>query len=89
MKATDYSYGKIVKCKDALVYQKPTIQSKLVGSIPRGTEVMIISDTFGDSYFHNVISPSGVRGYCMSVFTEVIVTHTKELGNKTEEVVNE
>ena len=67
-----YSYGRITKCVIARVYTDPTVQSRIVGTVPRGTELMIV-DGFGpDDYFYSVITADGLRGYCMRVFVEVV-----------------
>ena len=65
-------YGKITKCNSARIYSKPTIQSTYLGSVSRGTEVMIVEDSGSTASFCKVITSSGLRGYCMRIFLEVI-----------------
>ena len=71
------SYGKITKCVAARIYQYPTIQSTLVGTASRGTEVMIVDGLGAGDYFCNIITSTGLRGYCMRVFIDVTNTPLK------------
>lgn len=73
-----YAYGKITKCVAARIYQHPTIQSTLVGTAMRGTDVMIVDGLNPGDYFCSVITSTGLRGYCMRVFLEVTSPQRKE-----------
>lgn len=80
-----YAYGKITKCVNARLYQYPTIQSGLVGMVPRGTEVMVTDGFDPKDYFYSVITADGLRGYCMRVFVDVIERHTRKEHHSEDE----
>lgn len=86
MRNGSYSYGRITKCVAARIYQKPTIQSNLVGTVSKGTEVMIVDGVTPGQYFSQVITPSGIHGYCMSVFIEVIAQRKSQPEPEPEQI---
>lgn len=76
------AYGEITKCVQARMFSRPTIQSDVVGSIPRGTQVMVIDRGRKSDYFYKVVTSDGKRGFCMRVFVNVIADYTKTESNK-------
>lgn len=71
------AYGEITKCVQARVFSRPTIQSNVIGVVPRGTQVMIVNRDRNSDYFYKVVTSDGRRGYCMRVFIDVMADYTK------------
>ena len=57
---------------NARIYSHPSIQSTLICTVPRGTEVMIVDGLGPKDYFCSIITADGARGYCMRVFLEIV-----------------
>lgn len=79
------AYGEITKCVQARVFSRPTIQSNVIGVIPRGTQVMIVNRDRSSDYFYKVVTSDGRRGYCMRVFIDVTADYSKQ----SDEVASE
>lgn len=68
--ASSTGYGKIAKCVQARIFEHPTIQSGLVGLVPKGERVMLLGLDKNPTYFYNIVTEDGKRGYVMQPFVE-------------------
>ena len=59
----NYPFGEVGACLFLDVYEAPNEKSRVVGSLPKGTEVLIDSNKSNDDFFY-VMTMSGIKGYC-------------------------